>query len=222
MEGGQQAFGGGKVGAPFDPLAFLKKPTVVLRMVGLLFSIIVFGCISSEGWQFHHVEEKEVCIMNDSNTACNFGSGVAILAFIAAIGFVVGEFFFQQMSNVKSRKHFVLGDLGFSGLWAFAFLVSFCTMTHQWSKSEEPPAGYGVNNIRAAIFFSFISIFIWGGCAFLSWQRYQEGAEGAFSSMEGDTNGDTSGGYQNYDQAGYVEPPFQQQGGDLPSAHVQY
>merc|ERR1712117_143634 len=112
---GCEAFGGGKAGAAFDPLAFLKKPCVVFRIACLLFSVIAFGCISSKGWQFHAEKEKEVCIMNGSATACQLGNGVAIIAFLASIGFLVGEYFFEQMSSVKSRKHFVLADLAFSG-----------------------------------------------------------------------------------------------------------
>jgi len=53
--------------------------------------------------------------MNGSATACQLGNGVAIIAFLASIGFLVGEYFFEQMSSVKSRKHFVLADLAFSG-----------------------------------------------------------------------------------------------------------
>merc|ERR1711915_1135326 len=138
MMEGTEAFGGGKVGGSFDPLNFLKKPCVVFRIAALLFSVIAFGCISSKAWQFEPEKDKEVCIMNDSSTACQLGNGVAIIAFLASIGFLVGEYFFEQMSSVKSRKHFDLADLAFSGFWAFAYLVSFATMAYQWSQSEEP------------------------------------------------------------------------------------
>jgi len=110
-----EAFGGGKVGGPFDPVAFLKKPIVVLRLLALLSAIIVFGCISSQGWQYHQEKAKDICIMNGSNTACQIGNGVGVVAFLAAIGFLVGEYFFEQMTNIKSRKHFVITDLIFSG-----------------------------------------------------------------------------------------------------------
>lgn len=30
------------------------------------------------------------------------------------MGFLAGEYLFEQMSSVKTRKHYVLGDLGFS------------------------------------------------------------------------------------------------------------
>ena len=65
-----------------------------------------------------------------ADSACQFSNVVAVIAFLASIGelepvkvlfwinfflgFLVGEFFFEQMSSVKSRKHFVLADLSFS------------------------------------------------------------------------------------------------------------
>lgn len=65
------------------------------------------------------------------------------------------------MSSVKTRKHYVLADLGFSGFWAFLYFVGFCYLTNRWSNSETPEGGYGVNNLQAAITFSFFSIFTW-------------------------------------------------------------
>lgn len=40
MEGG--AFGGGKAGAPFDPMSFIKKPPVILRALCLVSEITRF------------------------------------------------------------------------------------------------------------------------------------------------------------------------------------
>lgn len=80
-----------------------------------LFAVIVFGCISSEGWLEDPETKKEVCLFNRDSTACNYGVGLSVIAFLASMGFVAGEYFFEQMSSVKTRKHYVLGDLGFSG-----------------------------------------------------------------------------------------------------------
>jgi hypothetical protein len=80
-----------------------------------LFAIIVFGCISSQGWVFDSEENKEVCLYNKEAGACNYGVFVGVFAFLGAIAFLVGEFLFERMSSVKTRKHYVLGDLGFSG-----------------------------------------------------------------------------------------------------------
>lgn len=80
-----------------------------------LFSIIVFGCISSQGWKYDNDAHKEVCLYNDDANACNYGVGISVIAFLASMAFLAGEYLFEQMSSVKTRKHYVLADLGFSG-----------------------------------------------------------------------------------------------------------
>lgn len=89
--------------------------SLVLYFLLQLFAIIVFGCISSQGYKYNPKEDKEVCLYNEDNNACNYGVGIGVIAFLASIAFLVGEFMFEQMSSVKTRKHYVLGDLGFSG-----------------------------------------------------------------------------------------------------------
>jgi hypothetical protein len=39
-----------------------------------LFSIIVFGSISSKGWTFD--TKKEICLYNSDANACNYGVGI--------------------------------------------------------------------------------------------------------------------------------------------------
>lgn len=80
-----------------------------------LFSIIVFGCISSQGWRVDDQTKKDICIYNNNPTACNYGVTVGVIGFLASMGFIAGEYLFEQMSSVKTRKHYVLADLGFSG-----------------------------------------------------------------------------------------------------------
>lgn len=76
-----------------------------------LFSIIVFGCISSKGYR-EDSTGKEYCLYNKDANACQYGVGIGVIAFLACIGFLAGEYLFEQMSSVKTRKHYVLGDLG--------------------------------------------------------------------------------------------------------------
>ncbi|XP_071869590.1 synaptogyrin [Bombus fervidus] len=210
MDGG--AYGGGKAGAPFDPIAFIQRPQVILRAVCLLFAIIVFGCISNKGY-IEKPDGKDVCLYNGDHNACNYGIGIGVLAFLASIGFLAGEYLFEQMSSVKTRKHFVLLDLGFSGFWAFLYFVGFCYLTNAWNKSETPENNYGVNNVQSAIAFSFFSIFTWAACAWFAFQRFKQGTDAAFApSYEADPVGGT--GYTSYPDAtdaGYQEPPFGQQ-----------
>lgn len=82
-----------------------------------LFSIVVFGCISSEGWR--EEDGKEICLFNNDGMACKFGNTIGFFGFIASMLFIVGEFLFERMSSVKSRKRFVMADMGFSGKTIF-------------------------------------------------------------------------------------------------------
>ena len=46
---------------------------------------------------------------------------IGVIAFLASIAFVGGEYVFEQMSSAKSRKHYVLADIGFSGKLIHSF-----------------------------------------------------------------------------------------------------
>ncbi|ODN04637.1 Synaptogyrin-2 [Orchesella cincta] len=193
-----------------------------------LFAIIVFGCISSEGWRYDRGRKRETCLFNDNGNVCNYGVGIGVIAFLASIGFLAGEYLFEQMSSVKTRKHYVLADLGFSGLWAFLYFVGFCYMANQWSKAEDPPADIGVGNIKAAIAFSLFSIFTWGGCAFFAYMRFRQGAEQAFApaydvdpgAMPGATAYSSYPGGQDMGSSAYTEQPFGQN--KDPSSGLEY
>ena len=67
-------------------IKYIKKPLVILRIFALMFSIIVFGCVTSQGWRWDKHTVSEVCIIHDSYSTCRLGSTVAILAFILSIG----------------------------------------------------------------------------------------------------------------------------------------
>ncbi|XP_058798142.1 synaptogyrin [Phymastichus coffea] len=211
MDGGG-AYGGGKAGAPFDPITFVQRPAVILRGLCILFAIIVFGCISSKGYREEN--GREICLYNkESSSPCSYGTAIGVIAFLASIGFLAGEYLFEQMSSVKTRKHYVLGDLGFSGFWAFLYFVGFCYLWSSWSSAERPKDGVGVNNVQAAIAFSFFSIFTWAGCAWFAFQRFKQGTDAAFApSYEADpTGGQGYTSYPDATDAAYQDPPFNQQ-----------
>jgi len=163
---------------PFEHLIkYIKKPLVILRIVALIFSVIVFGCITSQGWRWDQDTVSEVCIIHDSYSTCRLGSTVAILAFILSIGILVCEFYYEQLPTTDYRKQFVAADLVFSGLFSILFLVSFANLAHQWGLSKEPRGHYGRSNIDAAIAFSFFSIFIWGLHCAAAFRRLQVGVD---------------------------------------------
>ncbi|XP_063362343.1 synaptogyrin [Cydia amplana] len=209
------AYGGGKAGGAFDPQAFIQRPPVIVRAVCWLFSVIVMGCISAKGWYISKKDGKEYCAYNDDTNACNYGVGISVIAFIASIGFIAGEYLFEQMSSVKTRKHYVLADMGFSAFWAFLYFVGFCYLANAWGKTDDPPIGTA-NNMQGAIAFCFFSIFAWVGCAFFAFQRFRVGADSAFApayEVEGAVG--SPGGFPAYPgapdpQPAYSEPPFSQ------------
>lgn len=207
------AYGAGLAGAPFDPVAYVKKPQVILRLVSMLFAVVVFGCISSGAWWGHQ------CQMHGDNNACNYGTGIGVLAFLLCIGFLIVDALFDNLSSVQHRKYAVLADLAISGLWTFLWFVGFCYMTDAWRRSDSKamyihPHGQGKDNIQAAIAFSFFSIFSWGGLTFLAVQRYRVGAQETFNTGYNQDPTATSP-YSSYPGSDtgdpYQQPPFSQQ-----------
>merc|ERR1712012_719295 len=213
---GQGAFGGAKASGATNPLTFLRRPIVCMRVCTLFFAIIVFGCISSSGWFFLQDKNLEVCVMNMDASACHFSTMVGIVAFIASIGFLIGEWFFEQMSSIKTRKHYVIFDMAFSGLWAFFYFVTFIYMCIAWSKTEEIRFSFASSNIYGAIFFAFLSIFAWLGCAILAFQRFKAGGETAFTT---DTIPEDGVPADTYNEAQYAQAPFN--GGENPGMGYQ-
>lgn len=74
-----------------------------------LFSIIVFGCISSQGW------EKDVCRYNGDPNACGFGTVIGVLAFLGLMILLAVDAMFDNISGIQHRKYAVMADIGFSG-----------------------------------------------------------------------------------------------------------
>ncbi|XP_053109245.1 synaptogyrin-1 isoform X2 [Hemicordylus capensis] len=167
------AFGAGKAGGAFDPQTFIRQPHTILRMVSWLFSIVVFGSIVNEGYVNLPSEKEEYCIFNRNQNACNYGITVGVLAFLSCLLYLALDVYFPQISSVKDRKKAVLSDIGVSGLWAFLWFVSFCFLADQWrvSKPEINPMNQGADAARAAIAFSFFSIFTWGFLTFLAFRK---------------------------------------------------
>jgi hypothetical protein len=157
MSSNDGAYGAGMAGAPFDPIAFIKKPQVILRVVGVIFSIIVFASIASED-----AYQRGTCPMDNDASACGFGITVGVIGFLGLIVFLIIDARFDSFSSVKIRKRAVIADMIFSGVWGLAWFIGFCYMADSWRKTsdelvEQSEAGL----IRLALAFSFFSIIIW-------------------------------------------------------------
>nr|XP_010311248.1 PREDICTED: synaptogyrin-1-like [Balearica regulorum gibbericeps] len=145
-------------------------------MVYQVFSIVVFGSIVNEGYVNRPDETQEHCIFNRNRNACNYGITVGVLTFLSCLLYLALDAYFPQISSVKDRKKAVLSDIGVSAFLAFLWFVGFCFLTNQWqaSKEEDNPMNEGGDAARAAITFSFFSIFTWGFLTFLAFRRLRD------------------------------------------------
>lgn len=80
-----------------------------------LFAIVVFATITAEGYVNTKTGAELKCMFNSIDSACSYGVGVGVLAFLASVVFLILDAYFPQISNAKERKVIVLGDLAFSG-----------------------------------------------------------------------------------------------------------
>ncbi|XP_069021285.1 synaptogyrin-1a isoform X3 [Embiotoca jacksoni] len=170
---GFQAYGAGKAGEVFNPLTFIRQPQTVVRILCWLFSIVILGCVTNEGYVNRPEEVEEFCIFNRNQNACNYAVAMGTLCFLCSTAFLALDVYFPQISGVKDRKKAVMADIGVSALWSLVWFVGFCFLANQWqvSKEEDNPLNEGGDAARAAIVFSFFSIFTWGGLTLLSVER---------------------------------------------------
>ena len=80
-----------------------------------LFSIVVFASITAEGYINPVKEEQTKCMFHGNDSACSYGVGVGVLAFLGCVVFLILDAYFPQISNAKERKFIVIADLVFSG-----------------------------------------------------------------------------------------------------------
>lgn len=196
-----------------DLMEFIKRPTTICRLISILFAIVVFGCISAAGYDpiFHH------CIFNKNQDACHYGVAVGVLAFLGCILFIAVDFQFNSISNSGIRKQLVFIDLAFSGSWSFLWFVGFCFLGDQWRKSLIK-SQYEANHARAAIAFSFFSVFTWVTLTLIAMKKYRQG-DGFQNEYEAPSSNpnEYQGGYSKSPYASFPHPsgedtvlPYQQ------------
>ncbi|MGH0119435.1 UNVERIFIED_CONTAM: hypothetical protein FKN15_024178 [Acipenser sinensis] len=174
-----------------------------------VFAIIVFACITAEGYINPPGTSAQECVFGGSLDACHYGVGVGFLAFLAATAFFILDIYFPQISNANERKYIVIADLVFSGVWSFLWFVGFCFLTNKWVTMAKITV-IGSDSARAVITFSFFSIFTWGLLACFALRRYRQGM-GEFPQSYTDPAPDTTASYAGYppvDVESYQQPPF--------------
>uniref|UniRef100_A0A8D0H291 Synaptogyrin n=1 Tax=Sphenodon punctatus TaxID=8508 RepID=A0A8D0H291_SPHPU len=215
MESGGGAYGAAKAGGTFDVWQFLQQPHVLVRILSALFALIVFSCILGEGYTNHPKDDVLYCVFNHSEDACRYGIGIGVLAFLACVFFFVVDVYFPQISSATDRKYLVMADLGFSALWTFLWFIGFCVLTNQWASTLPEDVRVGADSARAAISFSFFSIFSWGLLITFALRRYRMGVEDFAHSYVDPTPGPVTTPYSSYPNVSnenYQQPPFTQTG----------
>ncbi|XP_057311923.1 synaptogyrin-2-like [Hydractinia symbiolongicarpus] len=208
MEGHGTSYGGSYSGGDFDLVEFVKRPRTICRFLSIIFTIVVFGCISAACY-----DDNGHCIFNRNVDACQFGTAIGVLAFLACLLFLAVDAQFNGISSAEMRKHLVIADLGISGFWAFLWFVCFCFLANQWQKSDIKSQNQ-TNHARAAIAFSFFSIFTWVALAAMAYQRYKQGD--SFSNVD---QQDFPHGNREYGKSPYAS--FPHPGEDEPASYQQ-
>lgn len=87
---------------------------VGIYLVFQLFAIIVFGCIGAQAW-YTDKEGLTWCQYNHDSNACSFGVAVGVIGFLGVLLLGASDVVFENLSSIKTRKHIVIADMGFSG-----------------------------------------------------------------------------------------------------------
>lgn len=174
-KGAASAYGASLAGGEgFDFFKFVRQPQTIVRILSWIFALVVFACISTEGYinSLHSAEVK--CIFNQNNSACHYSIGIGVIAFLACVAFLVLDAYLPFMSNAQQRKYAVIADLVFSGVWCFLWFVCFCLLASLWAKTADVSV-VPEDAARATVAFSFFSISTWGILTYFAFIRFRRG-----------------------------------------------
>ncbi|KAL7404534.1 hypothetical protein ABVT39_016057 [Epinephelus coioides] len=172
--GGATAYGVSLAGGGFDFNKFIRQPQTIVRILSWIFALVVFACITTEGYINSAHSAEANCIFNQNDSACHYAVGIGVIAFLACVAFLVLDAYVPFMSNAQERKYAVMADLGFSGVWSFLWFVCFCLLASQWAKTHDISA-IPQDAARATVAFSFFSIATWGILTYFALIRFRRG-----------------------------------------------
>lgn len=153
-----------------------------------LFAIVVFATITAEGYINTPYQEETKCMFNGVDSACSYGVGIGVLAFLACVVFLVLDAYFPQISNAKERKYIVIGDLVFSGESQVSLLTRIKEMCPKTGSTAELWLILSSCFILILTFF-FFSFFLLC-CVFIMGQRLGHSC-GSSASVSWPTSGHT-------------------------------
>ena len=136
---------------------FLLYPITYIRLVGLLCSIIVFGCVADQG-------TVSLCFYNANNNCCNFAIAIGVLAFLLCLVFLMKDVLYNVLDfsdNITMKKLLLVIDIAVNGLWSFMWFVTFIYTADQWRKTNNRFSTSSTNCANSGVAFSFFSILLW-------------------------------------------------------------
>ncbi|XP_061736881.1 synaptogyrin-2b [Nerophis ophidion] len=175
VTGASSVYRSSLAGGGFDAQKFVRQPQSIVRLLSWLFAIVVFACITTEGYINTAYSAEAKCIFNQNDSACHYAVGIGVIAFLACVGFLVLDVYMPFMSNAQHRKYAVMADLGFSGAWTFLWFVCFCLLASQWGRTHDI-SGIPQDAARATVAFSFFSIATWAILTYFALGRFRRGA----------------------------------------------
>ncbi|XP_019744771.1 synaptogyrin-2b [Hippocampus comes] len=174
--GATSAYGVSLPGGSVDVIKFARQPQTIVRLLSWLFAIVVFACITTEGYINPVYSAEPKCIFNQNDSACHYAVGIGVIAFLACVGFLLLDVYMPFVSNAQQRKYAVMADLGFSGTWTFLWFVCFCLLASQWGRTHDVSA-IPQDAARATVAFSFFSIATWGILTYFAFSRFRSGGD---------------------------------------------
>ncbi|XP_030646184.1 synaptogyrin-2a [Chanos chanos] len=165
-------YGASLAGGTFDFVSFVKQPQTIVRVLSWLCAIVVFATITGEGYVNPSVSGETTCMFNKNDSACTFGVGTGIIAFLACVVFTVLDAYFPHISSARDRKNIVIGDLVVSGAWTFMWFICFCFLANQWSHTGTDVIASAA---RAVVAFSFFSVITWALLTLFAFKRFRQG-----------------------------------------------
>uniref|UniRef100_A0A3B4AST6 MARVEL domain-containing protein n=1 Tax=Periophthalmus magnuspinnatus TaxID=409849 RepID=A0A3B4AST6_9GOBI len=159
-KGDSTAYGVAFAGGGFDLNKFIRQPQTIVRGLSLIFSLVVFGTITNEGYINPPTSAQAHCMFNQNDSACHFTVAIGVIAFLACVVFTVLDIYLPFMSNAPDRKYVIMAELAFSGLWTFLWFVCFCLLASEWARTHVI-IGIPLEAAQATIAFSFFSIATW-------------------------------------------------------------
>ncbi|KAL7057685.1 hypothetical protein AAHC03_016416 [Spirometra sp. Aus1] len=117
---------------------------------------------------------------------------------------------FNGIGPQTHRKIIASVDTGLAAFWTFICFVGFCYLANHWQRAEPPSEALAIlnlDNVRAAIAFTFFSILSWAGLTYAAFMRYRATVQyGVYADDVIRPGGGGSAGVVGGDHAGYHDP----------------